>query len=258
MFKAHYLLKACRYVCALLLLVHGSLSSAAELRIAVASNFIPTMQMLVKEFEASSEHRITMITGSTGKHYAQIKNGAPFDMFFSADSERIALLEQEGLLVSGTRFTYAQGKLVLWSPQPDLVDSEGQVLADKRFRHLAIANPQHAPYGVAAMQVLQQAGLWQELQQNIVRGENINQAFQFVQSGNAELGFVALSQLEQHRIKNGAPLPGSLWQVPQPLYSPVTQQAAILRDSAAAQAFLAFIRSDKAAAIIQDYGYETP
>jgi molybdate transport system substrate-binding protein len=158
------------------------------------------------------------------------------------------------MTVPGTRFTYAQGKLLLWSPLPGYVDSQGDVLNRGSFRFLAIANPVHAPYGRAAAEVLQTGGLWDGLQGRMVRGENIGQAFQFVKSGNAQLGFIAMSQV----IRPGQPVTGSYWTVPHTRYSPIEQQAVLLRDHGAARAFLEFVRTDEARALIRSFGYETP
>ncbi|MCG8425926.1 MAG: molybdate ABC transporter substrate-binding protein [Chromatiales bacterium] len=226
---------------------------ADELRIAVASNFTNTIKHLAAQFEQQSGHSITLIFGSTGKHYAQIKNGAPFDLFFAADARRPRLLDQEGIAVNGSRFTYAIGKLVLWSPQPGLVDPEGKVLSQQSFHHLAAANPKLAPYGKAAQQVLQQKKLWSELRGKIVRGENIGQTYQFVKSGNAELGFVAYSQIKSpDQVTEG-----SLWNIPQSLYTPIKQQVVALKESPAALAFLSFVKSSEGQTIIRSFGYGT-
>jgi molybdate transport system substrate-binding protein len=227
---------------------------ASEIRVAVASNFTSAMTTIANQFEAEMGYRIRLSFSSTGKHYAQIINGAPFDAFFAADIRRPELLEQEGLAVPGSRFTYAVGKLVLWSPKPGYVDQQGSVLAHSEFRHLAIANPLLAPYGVAAREVLQARGLWDDLEGRLVRGENIGQAFQFVASGNAELGFVAWSQLK----RPGRVAEGSVWKVPQSLYSPIEQQAVLLKDKETARAFILFVRSAAAIRIIRDHGYEVP
>ncbi len=227
---------------------------ADNIHVAVASNFTHTIKMLAGQFEASSGHKVTLSFGSTGKHYAQIKNGAPFDAFFAADVKRPQLLDEEGVALPGSRFTYAIGKIVLWSPKRSIVDAQGKVLEEGTFRHLAIASPKLAPYGKAARQVLQGRGIWEALQDRMVRGENIGQTFQFVKSGNAELGFVALSQIKHpaHTIE------GSLWEVPQSLYSPIEQQAVLLRESDAARAFLTFVKSDESLEIIRRFGYATP
>lgn len=228
--------------------------TADGLRIAVASNFRTAMGALEEVFEARSGHTLQISFGSTGKQYAQIHNGAPFDVFLAADSLRPQLLEQEGRAEPGSRFTYAIGRLVLWSPQPGLVKAGGDILHGDRFRHLAIANPELAPYGEAAREVLVALSQWERLSGRIVRGENISQAFHFVSSGNAELGFVALAQL----AGRGAAADGSYWLIPQELYTPIHQQAVLLSNTAAARAFLAWIEGPEASAIIRDHGYGLP
>jgi len=237
-----------------LILAIPGLVSAGELRIATASNFRSTMTVLVRKFEQASNHRVVPIYGSTGKHFAQILNGAPFDAYFAADRRRPKMLEEEGLAVPDSRFTYAIGRLVLWSPREGYVDDQGQILKQGSFHHLAIANPEFAPYGAAAREVLESLGLWQKLGPRLVRGENIGQAFLFVHSGNAELGLVAWSQLRTSTPS----LDGSFWQVPESLYQPVVQQAVALTDSEAVRAFISYIRSEQAARIIRDHGYALP
>ena len=227
---------------------------ADEVRVAVASNFAETLKVIAERFERDTGHKIIPITGSTGKHYAQISNGAPFDAFFAADTARPALLEQQGLTLPDSRFTYALGKLILWSPKADYVDSNGNILADKSIRHLAIANPKLAPYGRAAQQVLQARGAWRSFRGRLVRGENIGQTFHFVKSGNVALGFVARSQVS----RPGHSIEGSWWDVPQSLYSPITQQAVLLREGRAARDFLAFMHSEESRKTLHGFGYGTP
>jgi len=229
-------------------------SVAEQARVAVASNFSVAITTLAERFEANTGHEVTLVFGSTGKHYAQIRNGAPFDSFFAADSRRPELLEKEGMALPGSRFTYATGKLVLWSPKAGYVDAEGRVLEHGAFRYLAIANPKLAPYGKAAREVLHARGVWDALKAKTVRGENIGQAFQFVKSGNAELGFVALSQVQ----RPGQPPEGSWWEVPQAIYAPIEQQAVLLKENTAARAFLSFVKSDKSRGFIRSFGYGTP
>lgn len=239
--------------CAMLVLA-ASLAHAAEVRVAVAANFVGTLDALGKAFQAGSGHTLLVSSGSTGKLYAQIRNGAPYDVLLAADAEHPQRLEQERLAVPGSRFTYARGQLVLWSRDPGRVDADAKVLRTGSFRHLAIANPLTAPYGTAAQQALQHLGLWQTLAPRLVRGEDIGQTFQFVQSGNAELGFVALTQIQQ--LKAGAR--GSWWLVPANLYDPIEQQGVLLaraKDNAAARAFLAFLQGQRAREIIQANGY---
>lgn len=225
----------------------------SEVRVAVATNFAEVMEELAERFEAASGHAVLVSPASTGAHYAQIRNGAPFDVFFSADRERPELLEQEGFGVAGTRFTYATGRLALWSPDPGLVDDAGAVLATGAFRYLAIANPELAPYGAAARQVLEQRGLWDGIQDRLVRGQDIGQAYAFVSSRNAELGFVALSQIQ----RPGAEVEGSWWLVPESGHDPIEQQAVLLADTPAAREFLDFVRGEEATALIRSFGYGT-
>jgi len=226
-------------------------SAADEVRVAVAANFADTLKALAAAYEAETSHTVVAILGSTGKHYAQIRNGAPFDVFLAADAERPKRLEEERLAVPGSRFTYALGRLVLWSPRKGFVDSKGDVLRTGRFRRLAIANPKLAPYGVAARQTLEALGLWTTLEARLVRGEDIGQAFQFVASGNAELGFVARSQIQNAQGR----IAGSCWDVPPALHKPIEQQAVLLKNTPAARAFLAFLRGPRARAIIERRGY---
>ncbi len=241
-------------VLALSSLLLGFSAQAATLRVAVAANFAGTLKALAPLFEQASGHRLQAVSGSTGKHYAQIRNGAPFDVFLAADARRPALLEAAGVGVPGTRAAYALGRLVLWSPSPGRVDSGGQVLVRGAFRRLALANPRLAPYGRAAQEVLQALGRWEVLQPRLVRGENVAQAFQFVSTGNAELGFVAWSQL---RRADRSPQ-GSWWLVPPGLYRPIEQQALQLRDADSAGAFMRFLRAPAARAVIAEHGYALP
>jgi len=237
----------------------GTHSMANEIRIAVASNFYPTMKAIVEEFElenyeSSKINKIVLISGSSGKHYAQIMNGAPFDIFFSADKARPVLLEKEGIVENESRFTYAMGKIVLWSPANGFVDPKGQVLYDNNFRFLAIANPKIAPYGIATKETLVSMGLWKNMDKKLVRGENIAQAFQFINTGNAKLGFVSFSQLMSPNFS----LVGSFWEVPKSLYNPIEQQAVLLRDSLLGRNFMEFVQTDKALKIISKFGYDLP
>jgi len=223
---------------------------ADELRIAVAANFASVAQLLGRQFEAETGNVAILVFGSTGKHYAQILNGAPFDVFLAADVERPRLLEDQQAIVAGTRFTYAFGQIVLWSADDTFVDSEGAVLEHAQFRRLSIADPELAPYGRAAREALVALGYWGHLEGRIVRGKNISQAFQFVSTRNAELGIVSASQ-----VRSGDN--GSTWVIPQSLYEPIEQQAILLRDRPAGRSFLAFLRSETARAIIRANGYGT-
>jgi len=226
-------------------------AKADELRIAVAANFAVVAQQLGRQFEAQSGHVVTLVSGSTGKHYAQIRNGAPFDVFLAADVKRPQLLEQQQKIVAGTRFTYALGRIVLWSAIDTLVDAEGAVLEHGAFRHLAIADPDLAPYGRAAREALIALGQWTRLERRIVRGKNISQAFQFVSTGNAELGIVAVSQV----LAGGNSRRGSTWIIPESLYAPIRQQAVLLRDQPAGRSFLKFLCSEAARTVIRANGY---
>lgn len=237
-----------------LLMLFAERAMADEILVAAASNFTDAIKHIARHFEADSGHKVTLIFGSTGKHYTQILNGAPFDLFFAADVKRPKLLEDAGLSQPGSRFTYAIGKLILWSPKKGFVDSQGKVLEEKAYRYLAIANPKLAPYGKAAREVLRSRGMWKALPGRMVRGENIGQTFQFVKSGNAQLGFVAYSQVK----RPGRPIDGSFWKVPQPLYSPIEQQAVLLNNSDAARSFLSFVKSDESLQIIRMFGYGIP
>jgi molybdate transport system substrate-binding protein len=232
-----------------------TMAAAGEVRIAVAANFTSTLNEIAIQFERESRHTTLVSSGSSGKFYAQIKHGAPFDVFLSADATRPQLLEEEGLAVQGSRFTYAVGRLTLWSPDPYMLKDDGPtVLANGRFAHLAIANPKTAPYGTAAKHVLEKLGLWNHLRDRIVQGENIGQTFQFVFSHNAQLGFVALAQVLDPKI-NGA---GSRWHVPEHLHEPLAQHAVLLTNglrNAAALAFLDFVKGPTARALITRFGY---
>lgn len=231
--------------------------SAEELTVAVASNFTPPMKEIAAEFEKASGHRVKLAFGSSGKFYAQIKNGAPFQAFLSADTAKPAALEKDGLVVPGSRFTYVVGSLALWSAEPALVDDRASVLKRGEFRKLALANPKLAPYGQAAVEVLRNLGLEEATRAKWVQGENIAQTYQFVATGNADLGFVALSQI----LRGGKVREGSAWIVPGDLYSPIRQDAVLLRrdaNSEGAAEFLQFLRGDKARAVIESYGYRFP
>lgn len=228
---------------------------ADEVLAAVAANFTAPMKLIAAEFEKDTGHKTRLSFGATAKLYAQIESGAPFDLLLAADEETPARLEREGAGLPGSRFTYATGKLVLWSARPDFVDAQGEVLKTGRFSKLALAAPQLAPYGAAAMQAMTQLGLLEQLGPRFVLGESIGQAFSFVASGNAELGFIALSQIyEDGRIRSG-----SGWIVPARLYRPIRQDALILmrgKDNRAATELARYLKTDKARALIRAFGYE--
>ncbi|ACG78696.1 molybdenum ABC transporter Molybdate-binding protein [Phenylobacterium zucineum HLK1] len=227
---------------------------AGEVRVAVAANFAEPAREIARRFEQRTGHRATLSFGSSGQFYAQIANGAPFDVFLSADAERPRRLEAAGLAAPGSRFTYAVGRLVLWSRDPGRVDAEGRVLSRGGFEKLAIADSTAAPYGRAAMETLRALGLHERVRGRIVQGASITQAYQFVRTGAAELGFVALSQVVSEKG-------GSRWLVPARLHAPIDQQAVLLRAAArkpAARAFADFLKSDEARAVVRTYGYEVP
>lgn len=228
---------------------------AAEVHVAVAANFTAPMKVLAQSFERDTGHKAVLSFGATGQLFAQIKNGAPFAILLAADDETPIKLEQEGLGVSGSRFTYARGKLVLWSKKPGFVDAQGEILRSGRLDKIAIASPKLAPYGAAAMEALDKMGLRERLGSKIVEGANITQTFQFVASENAALGLIALSQV----YENGAIREGSAWIVPGAMYTPIKQDAVLLnlgKDNPAAMALLKYLQGDKAKAVIRTFGYE--
>ena len=227
---------------------------ADEVQVAVAANFTAPMKEIATAFEAATGHKAVLAFGSTGKFYSQIKNGAPFEVLLAADDATPKKLETEGAAVANTRFTYAIGKLVLWSAKPDFVDDKGKVLKEGKFEHLSIANPKLAPYGAAGVEVMKKLGVFETLEPKLVQADNIAQAFQFVESGNAELGFVALSQV----IKDGKIGSGSGWIVNPKLYTPIRQDAIVLtkgEGKPAATALMKFLKGDKAKAVIKSFGY---
>lgn len=232
----------------------AALAHAGEVRVAVAANFAGALAEIGEGFGARTGHTLKVSAGATGKLYAQIVAGAPFEVLLSADDDTPARLIAQGLAVPGSAFTYAVGKLVLWSARPGFVDDQGAVLAAGRFNHLALANPKLAPYGRAAIDVLKARGLLDAIAPKLVTGESIAQAYQFVASGNAELGFVAYAQL----MAPGRPAGGSYWLVSASLHDPIRQDAVLLKagqGNAAAAALLAYLKSDAARAVIQAHGY---
>lgn len=227
---------------------------AGEVKVAVAANFTEPAKVIAERFKARTGHDAILSFGSSGQIYAQIANGAPFEVFLSADRERPEKAEAEGLAVGGSRFTYALGRLVLFSRTPGLADGRGAVLKSGRFQKLAIADPKVAPYGVAAVETMKRLGAYDALQPKLVQGTSIAQAYQFVDTGAAELGFVALSQVVAMKG-------GSRWLVPAADHAPIDQQAVLLKAGAgdpAAQAFMAFLKGPEARKIIKTYGYEVP
>ncbi len=248
------MIRAARLAPLLAVLALGT-AQADEVQVAVAANFTAPIQAIAADFEKDTGHKLVASFGATGQFYTQIKNGAPFQVFLSADDTTPQKLEAEGDTVKGSRFTYAVGTLALWSAKEGYVDAQGEVLKHNAFKHLSIANPKAAPYGLAATQVLAKEGLTDQVRDKIVEGQNITQAYQFVSTGNAELGFVALSQI----YKDGKLSSGSAWIVPSSLHDPIKQDAVILtkgKDSAAAKALVDYLKGPKAAAVIKSYGYE--
>ena len=243
-----------RWLSGWLVCIVTSAAFADEVRVAVAANFTAPMRLIATAFEKDTGHKVTLTFGATGKFYAQITNGAPFDVFLAADEQTPARLEKDGLAVSSSRFTYATGKLVLWSAQPGVVDAQGAVLKTGDFKKIAIAAPKLAPYGAAALESITKLGLFNGLEHRIVVGESIGQAFSFVATGNAELGFIALSQI----YENGQIKRGSAWLVPQSLYSPIRQDAVLLGKGAGNEAaimLLAFLKTENAKVVIRSFGY---
>jgi molybdate transport system substrate-binding protein len=229
-------------------------ADAAEVNVAVAANFTAPMQEIVEHFTLQTGHTAVLSFGASGSIYAQIVNGAPYEVFLSADRQTPMRLQEEGFGVSGTPFTYAVGQLALWSMQPGLIDQKGTVLRSGTFERIALANPKLAPYGAAAVETLTRLGLLEQLQPKFVQGESIAQAYQFIATGNAPLGFVALSQI----YENGGLTEGSAWIVPAKLHAPIEQDAVILangKDNPAATALAAFLQSKKAIQIICSFGY---
>lgn len=238
----------------LLLAAAVSAAQSGEVSVAVAANFSAPMNMIAVEFERDTAHKAKTAYGATGRFYAQVRSGAPFEVLLAADDETPARLVQEGLAEASSRFTYAIGSLVLWSARPGFVDARGDVLRSGSFAKLALANPKTAPYGRAAIETLSRLGLRSLLEPKFVQGENIAQTYQFASTGNAELAFVALSQV----MKNGKISEGSAWVVPADLHEPIRQDAVLLtsgKDHAAALALLAYLKTDKARTIIRSFGY---
>lgn len=248
-------MKSLRWTISLLVLAWFSVPAlGADVRVAVAANFTAPMKQIAESFERDTGHKAILAFGSTGSLYAQIRNGAPFDLLLSADASTPERLEAEGLSVPGSRFTYAFGKLALWSARAGAVDARGEVLRDGAIDRLALANPKLAPYGAAAMQAMERLGVSETLKPKFVYGENIAQAWQFVASGNATLGFVALSQV----FRDGRIAEGSAWVVPERLHDPIRQDAVQLaraRDNPAATELIRYLRGDAAGRIIAGFGY---
>lgn len=232
-------------------------ASAGEVNVAVAANFLSAAKKISDTFENKTGHKIILSAGSTGQLYSQIRNGAPYDFFFAADSERPAKLEAEGFVSHGTRFEYALGGVALYSSTPGYVDSKGEVLQKKKFKKLAIANPKIAPYGKAGVEILDKMGLLKSLSGKLIYGQSVAQTFQFVASGAAEIGFVAMSQVREM----GDKLKGSYWVVDRSFYTPIKQEAVLLKHGEtkeAAVAFMQFTKSARVGKLIENLGYSLP
>ncbi len=239
------------------LLLVGQTSWAASVLVAVAANFSKPMTEIAAEFNKDTGHTAKLSFGSTGKFVSQLEHGGPFEVLLSADEKAPQRLVESSLAVANSQFTYAIGRLVLWSAKPSYVDDQGKILATGGFKHIALADPKLAPYGVAAVEVLKKLGLFEKLQPLFVQGENIAQTFQFVSTGNAPLGFIALSQV----IENGKIAKGSGWVIPREYYSPIRQDAVLMKKGAenpAATALLDYLKTAPALAIIEKYGYDLP
>lgn len=235
-------------------LAFTTLARADVVQVAVAANFTAPARALAEVFARTTGHEARLSFGATGAFYTQIKNGAPFDVLLAADDERPARLEKEGDTVAGSRFTYATGQLVLWSAKPGFVDDQGAVLKGGHFGKIAIANPKNAPYGAAAVEAMNKLGLAAALQPKLVTGESIGQTYNFIATGNAELGFVALAQvLEGGKLKSG-----SMWVVPAQYHAPIIQDAVILKRAAnnpAAKAWMELLKTPQSKELIRSYGY---
>ena len=244
-----------RTVITLALLLFGQASWSATVLVAVAANFSKPMTEIVSQFEKATGHSAKLSFGSSGKFVSQLENGGPFEVLLSADEKGPEKLEQAGLTVPNSRFVYALGKLVLWSATPNFVDDKGKILMTSNFKHLALADPKVAPYGAAAIDVLKKMKLLEKLQPLFVQGENIAQTYQFISTANAELGFLALSQV----IENGKIVGGSSWIIPDNLHAPIRQGAVLMKigaENPAARALIDYLKSIPALAIIKKHGYD--
>jgi molybdate transport system substrate-binding protein len=242
-------------LCAYVIFVLAANAQAAEIKVAVASNFASTLKEIAVEFQKDTGHQLAITPGATGKFYAQISNGAPFDVFLSADDETPRKLVQEGKAIAASQFTYAIGRLALWSPSPDLVDKNADILKTDKFKYIAIANTKVAPYGQAAVQTMQKLGVLSKIEPRVVQGESIAQTYQFVSTGNAQLGFVALSQI----LENGKIKTGSAWIVPEEMHEQLKQDAVVLKScnqTSVCQALMDYLKSEKVKRMMASYGYK--
>ena len=243
------------HLCAYGIFVVAANAQAAEIKVAVASNLANTLKEIAVEFQRDTGHQLAITPGATGKFYAQISHGAPFDVFLSADDETPRKLAQEGKAIAASQFTYALGRLALWSPSPDLVDKNADILKTDKFKYIAIANAKVAPYGQAAVQTMQKLGVLSKIEPRVVQGESIAQTFQFVSTGNAQLGFVALSQI----FENGKIKTGSAWIVPEEMHEQLKQDAVVLqscKNTSACQALMDYLKSEKIKKMMSSYGYK--
>ena len=243
------------HLCAYGIFVVAANAQAAEIKVAVASNFANTLKEIAVEFQRDTGHQLAITPGATGKFYAQISHGAPFDVFLSADDETPRKLAQEGKAIAASQFTYALGRLALWSPSPDLVDKNADILKTDKFKYIAIANAKVAPYGQAAVQTMQKLGVLSKIEPRVVQGESIAQTFQFVSTGNAQLGFVALSQI----FENGKIKIGSAWIVPEEMHEQLKQDAVVLqscKNTSACQALMDYLKFEKIKKMMSSYGYK--
>jgi len=237
--------------------LYAAPASAGEVRVALSSDFVAPMERIAAMFRKESGHTVTVTPDASGKLYAQIRKGAAFDVFLSADEELPKRLLQQGAAVGGSRFVYATGRLVLWSAQPDLVDDKGLVLNKGVFDKLAMPNPRHSPYGDAAQQTLTKLTMWNAMQRKLDKRDDVTEAYKLAATERAELSFIALSQV----MRDGKMNTGSWWLVPETMHEPIRQSAVLLsgaQDVQAARDFLAFLKSDKARAVMRGYGYESP
>ena len=240
-------------VCCVFLIAANA--QAAEIKVAVASNFANVLKEIAVEFQKDTGHQLAITPGATGKFYAQISNGAPFDVFLSADDETPRKLAQEGKAIAASQFTYAIGRLALWSPNPEMVDKNADILKTDKFKFIAIANAKVAPYGQAAVQTMQKLGVLTKIEPRVVQGESISQTYQFVSTGNAQLGFVALSQI----FENGKIKTGSAWIVPEEMHEQLKHDAVVLQSCkhmSECQSFMYYLKSEKVKKMMASYGYK--
>ena len=241
------------FMCSVFLMAANA--QAAEIKVAVASNFANVLKEIAIEFQKDTGHQLAITPGATGKFYAQISNGAPFDVFLSADDETPRKLAQEGKAIASSQFTYAIGRLALWSPNLEMIDKNADILKTDKFKFIAIANAKVAPYGQAAVQTMQKLGVLTKIEPRVVQGESISQTYQFVSTGNAQLGFVALSQI----VENGKIKTGSAWIVPEEMHEQLKQDAVVLQSCkhmSACQALIEYLKSEKAKKLMASYGYK--